>query len=322
MKEENQYKSLANENLSPMRFQLRDGELLLAIQKYDGVLARRQIKQLFWKNANVKTMERRLTLLLRNGYLNMPSAEQRRIYPIPEPIVFLGWRGMLYLTRRMEIEIGDPPAVNENQLRRLEVKLRSLGVHWQREPRWSQLSHDILLNDFRMTIEQAVSLWPSLEIEDWIPESQFLSRMDVIALRNRHKGVRPDGFFILVDHLRLINNSPAKARFLLEFDNGTHPLSRFGRDKAIPGMAYIRSQAYKARFGFNSGRWLIVCRSEQRMLHLKSQTEKLLGKNASYFLFTFMEKVNSKSVLSKPIWLCGGSSEHVQLIKNIGAVNG
>lgn len=306
----------------PMRFQARDGKILEAIQRYDGVLARRQVQALFWKDANPKTMERRLGLLFHNSYLNMPSLDQRRIYPIPEPVVWLGWRGILYVTRQLEIEVSDPVSSNENQLRTLEKRLRTLGLHWQREPRWSQLGHDIALNDFRMTIEQAVNFWPSLELEQWIPEGEFLSNMDVIKLKNRSKGVRPDGFFTLVDHLRLINQSPAKARFLLEFDNGTHPVTRFGRDKAVPGMAYIRSQAYRDRFGFNSGRWLVVCQSERRMAHLKEQTEKVLGKNASYFLFTFMEKVNARSVLNKPIWLCGGSNEHVQLIKNIGAVNG
>ena len=320
MQAKNTYKPVSSESPAPMRFQARDAGMLQAIHQYDGVLARRQVKSLFWENASVKTMERRLALLLKNGYLNMPSLQQRRIYPIPEPVVFLGWRGILHLARQLEIEINDPPTVNENQLRFLEKRLRDLGLHWQREPRWSQLGHDIALNDFRMAVEKAVSLWPSLEIEDWIPESQFLSRMDVVAVGKRRKGVRPDGFFVLVDHLRLIHNSPAKARFLLEFDNGTHPLSRFGRDKAIPGMAYIRSRAYRERFGFNSGRWLVVCKSEQRMRHLKKQTEKVLGWNASYFFFTHMGKVDARSVLSNPIWLCGGSDKHIALVKNIGAV--
>ena len=82
-----------NDTPVPMRFQARDGHILQAIQQYDGVLARRQVQTLFWQDASPKTMERRLGLLFHNGYLNMPSLEQRRIYPIPEPIVWLGWRG-------------------------------------------------------------------------------------------------------------------------------------------------------------------------------------------------------------------------------------
>lgn len=305
---------------APMRFQTRDAAILQALHTYDGVLARRQIKALFWEGASPKTMERRLTLLYHNGFINMPSLEDRRIYPIPEPIVWLGWRGILHIANQLEVEVDDPLSSNENQLRRLEKKLRQLGIHWQREPRWSQLGHDVAVNDFRMMIEKAVSYWPSLELEQWIPESDFLSNMDVIALKNRSKGVRPDGFFVLLDNMHLINNSPAKARFLLEFDNGTHPMTRFGRDKAIPGMAYIRSKAYRERFGFNSGRWLVVCKSEIRMQHLKECTEKVLGSNASYFFFTYMDNINFKSVFSQPVWYCGGSKEPMQLIQNIGGL--
>ena len=303
---------------APMRFQERDAAIMLALHKYDGVLARRQIKDLFWKDASPKTMERRLTLLYHNGFINMPSLEDRRIYPIPEPIVWLGWRGILQVANQLEVEITDPVSSNENQLRLLEKKLRQLRVHWQREPRWSQLGHDIALNDFRITVEDAASYWPTIELEQWIPESDFLSNMDVITLKNRSKGVRPDGFFVLLDHLHLINNSPAKARFLLEFDNGTHPVTRFGRDKAIPGMAYIRSKAYRERFGFNSGRWLVVCKSELRMQHLKERTEKVLGSNASYFFFSHMDAINVRSVFSQPVWYCGGAQEPMQLIQNIG----
>ena len=207
-----------------MRFQKRDGEIIQAIQKYDGVLSRRQIKDMFWQDASSKTMERRLTLLYHNSYLNMPSLEQRRIYPIPEPIVWLGWRGILHITRQMELQIDDPVSDNENQLRKLEKRLRQIGIHWQREPRWSQLSHDIVLNNFRMAVESAVKYWPSVELEEWIPESEFLSNMDVVSLKKRSKGVRPDGYFVLVDHLRLINNTPAKARFLLEYVLCNHDL--------------------------------------------------------------------------------------------------
>jgi len=303
-----------------MRFQERDGTIIQAIHKYDGVLARRQIKDMFWQDASPKTMERRLTLLYHNSYLNMPSMEQRRIYPIPEPVVWLGWRGILHHARGMKMHIDDPTKSNENQLRKLEKKLRHMGIHWQREPRWSQLGHDIALNDFRIAVEKAVKYWPPLELEVWIPESEFLSNMDVVALKKRTKGVRPDGYFELIDNLRLINNSPARARFLVEFDNGTHPVSRFGRDKAIPGMAYIRSKVYRERFGYNSGRWLVVCKSKLRMQHLKERTEKLLGSNASYFYFACIDDITEKSVFSQPIWWCGGESEPEQLIKNIGGL--
>lgn len=305
----------------PMRFQDRDGEILAAIHKYDGVLAKRQIKALFWPQASLQAMERRLSLLYHTGYLNMPDFDQRRIYPISEPIIWLGWRGILLVASQIGVEIDPPKPVNENQLRRLEKRLREAGVRWQREPRWSQLAHDIAVNDFRMTVEQAVKQWPSLSLDEWIPEGEFMTKMDTVPISSdskQRKGVRPDGFFILVDHLRQINNSPAKARFLLELDNSTHPLNRFGRDKALAGLSYIRSSAYRKRFGFNSGRWLVVCKSEARMRNLKHQTEKVLGKQAANFLFTTFDKVKAVTVFNMPIWWRGGSSDQVALVGNIG----
>jgi hypothetical protein len=64
----------------------------------------------------------------------------------------------------------------------------------------------------------------------------------------------------------------------------------------------------------------VVCKSEIRMQHLKERTEKVLGSNASYFFFTFMDNISFKSVFSQPVWYCGGSNEPMQLIQNIGGL--
>ena len=45
-----------------MRFQQRDESILKTIQSYDGILARRQIKEMFWEDASNQAMERRLSL--------------------------------------------------------------------------------------------------------------------------------------------------------------------------------------------------------------------------------------------------------------------
>ncbi len=312
----------------PMRFQKRDEEILCAIQSYDGVLARRQIKQMFWQEASNQAMERRLSLLFQNKYINWPNIEQRRTRPIPEPIVWLGWRGVLHISQMQAdlLPIREPQNEGENQMRFLEDRLRKNKIFWQREPHWSQLSHDIATNDFRMHVEKAVSKLPSMTMELWQTESSFRRDMDIIEYEyldrkgNKHTnkhGIRPDGFFTLVDHLHQINNSPAKARFLVEYDNSSHPLFRFGKHKALPGLRYIRSKQYKERFGFNSGRWLVICKSEQRMKNLKAQTEFVLGSQASIFLFTTTDQVNHRTVLTSPIWLKGGTEIMEPLVKNV-----
>jgi len=310
----------------PMRYQERDSQIIAAVHKYDGVLARRQLKEMFWPDASTQAMERRLSLLYHNDYLDWPSQEHRRVHPIPEPLVWLGWRGALQLANEMNLEVAPPENDGENQVRKFARSLREAGIRWQREPRWSQLAHDLSVVDFRLTVEKSVSQWPSLELETWLPEGDFLTDTDRVAFsfkgRNgktihKRRGVRPDSFFILRDHLRLINGAPARARFLLEFDNSTHPLDRFGQEKALAGLAYVRSEAYKQRFGYNSGRWLVVCVSQARLENLKAQTEKVLGKGAVNFNFTTLQQALNGDVLSAPIWVQGGFERREPLIRNI-----
>jgi hypothetical protein len=214
----------------------------------------------------------------------------------------------------------------ENQLRLYARRLRDTGIRWQREPRWSQLAHDIAVNDFRMAVEQSAELYPSVSLETWLTEGDFLTDTDRIdfSLVNRNgkkiqkqRGIRPDGFFVLQDHIRRIHGTPARARFLLEYDNSTHPLDRFGKEKAIAGLAYIRSKEYKDRFGYNSGRWLVVCKSPLRMQHLKEQTEQVLDNDARNFLFTTLNKTVPETVLNAPIWLRGGSTDLEPLITTL-----
>ena len=103
----------------------------------------------------------------------------------------------------------------------------------------------------------------------------------------------------------------------MEYDNSTHPLYRFGKHKALPGLNYIRSEAYKNRFGFNSGRWLVICKSETRLKNLKAQTEYILDKQASNFLFSVGSELNSQTVLTSPVWHLGGSNTKESLVKNV-----
>ena len=317
-------------NSYPMRFQQRDESILSTLQSYDGILSRRQLKSMFWEETSDQAMERRLSLLFHNHYINWPNVEQRRTCPIPEPIVWIGWRGILYLAgQQTHLDGSEFQNYSENQMRMLEARLRKEGIYWQREPHWSQLAHDITTNDFRMHVEKAVSKLPSITMEPWQTEGTFRRDMDIISYefvnRNGQKekikhGVRPDGFFTLVDHLRQINNQPAKARFLVEFDNSTHPLYRFGKHKALPGLNYIRSEVYKNRFGFNSGRWLVICKSETRLKHLKSQTEYVLGNQASNFLFSIISELNYQTVLTSPVWHLGASNNRESLVKNVGSI--
>ena len=311
-------------NTSPaMHFQERDGAMLEAIYEYDGILARRHLKQMFWHDKTWRAMEMRLSKLHGQGYLDWPNAKERQIRAIPEPICWLGWKGVLWLASERGIQVEEPKSSNESQLRLLERRLREAGIHWLREPRWSQLKHDLAIVDVRLAVEKAVKELPFLELETWIHESAFRFRMDVVhctvpgangRVKPIKKGVRPDGFFIILDKNRLGQSLPARARFLLELDLASHDNPSFGREKVIPGLAYLKSPAYKARFGANSGRWLVISTGSVRLKNLLAQTRLTAGATADIFFFTTFDQIQCGNVLTSPVWWQLGQKDRVALI--------
>jgi hypothetical protein len=306
-----------------MQFQDRDARLIESIYAYDGVLAGHHIQELFWPNATKRAMEMRLLPLCENGYLSRPTPEHRQTKALPEPVYWLGWRGMLHVASAKGLTVEPPKQQNENQLRIFEKCLRKHGIRWLREPRWSQLKHDLDVVDFRRAVEKAVANLPFLLLERWIPEGDFMSKSDFIEYKFRDadekvrwakKGVCPDGFFVIVDKRRQERNLPARARLLLEIDEASYDTKRFGREKGAAGLAYIVSAAYKARFGKNSGRWLVVTTGEERLKHLLKQTHQAVGEGARAFFFTTLEKMRKENVLTAPIWWQAGTKGPLRII--------
>ena len=306
-----------------MRFQQRDGEILSMIYVYDGVLALRHLKMRFWPNATLRAAQKRLSKLLSGNYLARPTVSQRRTQPIPEPIYWLGWKGILWIAGQHGASIAPPTSHGESQMRRLAKRLRDHGIHWLREPRWLQLAHDLAVVDFRRTIEASIQDVPTWALETWTHETVFRSEGDVISyqvkgtdgrLRTKSKFVYPDSYFVITDRQRHAQGQLARARFLLEVDRATHSNIRFGKEKVAPGVAYIQSRAYKRRFGNNSGRWLIVTTGERRMQNLMRQTHEVAGTGASVFFFTFFEALRNANVLTQPIWRQVGEKHPVSLL--------
>ena len=71
--------------------------------------------------------------------------------------------------------------------------------------------------------------------------------------------------------------------FLVEIDMGTETTVRFGRDKVPSGVAYLKSELYRQRFGVSYGRYVVVTGSEERLMNMKSQTERWGGQKLFYF---------------------------------------
>jgi hypothetical protein len=308
-----------------MRFQTRDGELLQLIYDYGGVVAGRHIMAIFWPGKTLRAMQRRLAKLYKLDYIARPTREQWKTRPIPEAIYWLGWRGAGWIAEQSDVVVKASTAesMNENQQRGLQVYLIKKGIYWYREPRWNQLTHDLQAIDFRLAVERAVAAFPTLTLEEWQHEGIFRTDTDVIEIRTknrqglikeRKKGVCPDGYFVIVDEQRLLRGQPARARHLMEIDSATHSNPKFGRDKVAPGIAYIHSQAYKERFGANAGRWLIQTSGQRRMRNLMQQTQRTAGDSSGFFYFTTEHLFfNSENVLTDPIWWQVGKQEPTSL---------
>ncbi len=308
---------------SPMRFQDRDASILSAIQNYGGVLAKRQVHSIFWHGKSKRAMQKRLAKLKGSQYISWPSLDQRKLFPIPEAILWLDWKGVLLLANGANLKIQKPNTINENQLRLFERALRAKGVRWLREPRWTQLNHDLTTVDIRLKIEKDIQDFSHLQLDDWINETIFRSNMDRVTfsykdtkgpLRQGKRGVIPDGFFCIVDQKRQSQGLPAKANFLLEVDMATHSNPNFSIEKAAAGAAYIQSREFNKRFGSNSGRWLIITTSEVRMKHLMKHTQERIPTSSNLFLFTTLPIFFSRNVFSEAIWSVCGLSRKQSLL--------
>ena len=305
------------------RYQERDGKLLDAIFQYGGVLGRRHLRSMFWPNsASPRAMQRRLSKLKSAGYVEWPTRLQYRIHPCPEPVIWLGFRGALVAASRQNVKVSAPKNSGEEALRKLQRDLRYEGFRWLREPRWQSLKHELAAVDVRLRIEAAVGEVAHLQLAEWLHENAFLTDMDVVEFeqklrdgttRKRRKGVRPDGYFMIVDRNREAQGLPANSRFLLEIDMSTHPNRRFAEEKAMPGAAYIGTKAYKMRFGHNSGRWLVVSTSRRRIDKLRSKIAKALDGQSDIFRFTTFDLVETEHVLTSSIWWSPVRTEPVPL---------
>ena len=268
-----------------MRLTERDNRVLEAIHAYDGMLGFSQILRMFFTGKS--QAEQRLKLLYQHHYVNRPNQEQRR--RIPEMIYWLDKRGAEIVANRDSI----PPKV----------------FVWRKKPRWFQVEHDLAVNDFRLDIEEACRKATNVELDSWIPESEFWSYPDRIEYRyndrKMYRNVIPDGFFIL--------NTPEHfIRYLLEIDRSTEDNPRFLREKILPGLAYIRSKVYKDRFGHRIGRWLVVTTSERRMRNMLSQARRAEAKG--FFYFTTYDKITVSTLLFSPIWKRADRDETLPLL--------
>ncbi len=270
-----------------MRFTARDSRILEAIHAFDGVLSDLQIQRLFFTGSSQTQL--RMRLLYQHGYVARPDRRQRA--SIPTMVYWLTQKGAAYVAGLSGTPIKE--------------------FSYRRQPKWMQLRHDLSVNDVRITFLEAGQRVPGMTVENWIPQEVFWASPDRVefTLPNGKVGrrfVRPDGYAV-------ISQGAYVSRLLVELDRATEHNPRFGVEKVIPGIAYIRSESYRRRFGYNSGKWLVITTNDRRLKNLKRTTEVVAGSNAGLFYFTTLERVDAVRVFSAPIWHRGGEESPVAL---------
>ncbi len=274
-------------NPAHMKFTRRDGHILEAIHAYDGVLADYQIRTLFFSGQS--QVKLRLRLLFQQGYLARPSYKKRA--SLTHMVYWLDTKGAAYVAGLSGATINEFPYV--------------------KEPRWSQLDHDIAVNDFRIAVTRACNTTKAFTVEEWIPQSEFYSYADRVEYTDKRgakasRTIRPDAYIILRKDEHLF-------RFLLELDMATESNVRFAREKVLPGVAYVKSEVYKQRFGHNSGRFLVVTTSDRKLRNMKRQAELAAGHAASLFYFATFNAIHSETLFTGNVWFQGGKEESTAL---------
>lgn len=275
-----------------LRLTDRDIRILECIHAFDGMMSLEQIDKLFFSGQGRTQPRHRMRRLYDHNFVNKPTSQSIHQVPLGASIFWLGRKGAEMVASLQGRDFKD--------------------LQWRKKPRYSQVAHDLAVNDFRIIVNSASENNSQLKLLEWQAEGEFLAHPDTIWYeqsngKRRKRQIRPDGFFILEQQP---NNSPLA--FLLEIDMSTEDNPRFGREKVRPGVAYLKSKEYKQRFGLHYGRYLVVTTGERRLQNLKVQTERVGGNGLFYF--TTFKQVTSQSVLSQPIWYLAGEQQTQSII--------
>ena len=124
---------------SPIRLTSRDKRIFETIHAFDGMLEpSRQIDRLFFSGRGRSQPRARMRALFDNGYVQMPNPESIHQVPRSETIYWLDRKGASLVAG-------------------LQGK-SSAQLKWRRKPRFSQIEHDLRVNDFRIAVREDLSV--------------------------------------------------------------------------------------------------------------------------------------------------------------------
>jgi len=257
----------------PLILQPRDREIISAVYEF-GFLVRDQIQRLFDFNCTTR-VNIRLRKLFDHGYL------LRKFMPTllgsSKAIYFIGEKGIKLVS---EVSGIDP----------LEIRKRQKSYFERKE---LFLNHDLLVNEMRINLYQAVDHHGSLKMDRWLSSVDCLLEYTVFdpkSNREFKKVFRPDGYFRYFYDNRLFG-------CFLEMDRSTMSNGRF-QSKVKTYLEYARSGLYTQRYGLKFFRVLVVTETRKRLLNLKSATGALTDK---IFWFTAVGNLVPDKILSR-IW--------------------
>lgn len=274
--------------LPSFEFTHRDGNILCDIHNFEGMLSQGQIQALYFTSAYQTRI--RMNKLWHHDFVKKANRKWRM--SLPDQIFWLSPKGAEFVASTQGLDLSE--------------------FHWRRKPRAKMVHHELAVNDFRINVLKACEREEEVALEQWVTSREFWAYPDTIEVRGEDgkitkRQVKPDGFFAL-------RAAKRRFRFLLEIDLESMSNPRFQRQHVRNSLAYLKSQAYEARFGDRSGHVLVVTTSMGRMMNMKSQTEATVGDDAHWFLFTTFEAVKPETVLAKPIWYQGRSQKPITLL--------
>jgi hypothetical protein len=270
-----------------MRFNPRDVRILQDIHSYGGLLKDTHIRDLEFPGTHGKAYKRRLTKLFHNGYLARTNAVGTS--HSGGVVYWLTEKGAGAVSRGFDGGIPFTQVVFT--------------------PVWAHIRHDLKIVDILLAVRQACEeSRGEFELREWTLEREL--RADVKAVpyttqtgRKTTRKVIPDLYLRI--HRRKRHNKPFASRLLLEVDNSTHPHGRFAENKILPGLKWVKSEAYKQRFGEKRGRWLVVTKSRARLDFLRETAQRVAGNEAFLWNFAVASDLTAESIFTQPIWYPG-----------------
>ena len=118
-----------------IRLTERDVKILETIHSFDGIMSLGQIDRLYFSGKGRTQPRHRMRLLCAHGYVRQPNETMTHQVPWGETIYWLGHKGATLLAGMQ----GQPPK----------------QFHWRKQPKYSQIAHDLAVNDFRLDIAEA-----------------------------------------------------------------------------------------------------------------------------------------------------------------------